>query len=98
MVGRSDAGLALLAGNTEPLRNCCSIDATAHLELAEDVGDVNACRLLGDEQLLADLSVGLALRDKSQYLRFAGREAETIDRVVVEHDDLRYIDAEARAL
>jgi hypothetical protein len=51
--------------------------ATAgHAELGEDVGDVEAGGLLGDEQRLADLPVRPALSDQGKNLGLARGEAK----------------------
>jgi hypothetical protein len=38
------------------------LTAAGHPELSEDVGEVDACGALADEQFLGDLPVGPALR------------------------------------
>ena len=55
--------------------------AARDAELAQDVGDVHARRLRGDEQLLGDLAVGAAGGDQAQHVPFAGGQAEGVGRV-----------------
>jgi hypothetical protein len=50
--------------------------AVAGIELAQDVGDVDAGRLLGDEELIGDVRVGAPTREKSENLNLSGRQTE----------------------
>src|SRR3954447_18101653 len=50
------------------------LDAVAHGELLEDVRAMALDRLLGDEEHLADLLVGVRLGDELDDLLLAGRE------------------------
>jgi len=52
--------------------------AVAHPELGQNPGNVGAGRLLGDEQRLADLTVGAAFCQKRQHLRLTYAEAEVL--------------------
>ena len=53
--------------------------ACRHAELAQDVGHVDAGGLAGDEQLLGDLPVGVALGDEPQDLELAGGESVFVE-------------------
>ena len=56
--------------------DCGRLAATGHAELGEDVGDVEAGRLLGDEQRLADLPVRPPLGDEGEDLGLARGKAK----------------------
>ena len=58
------------------MRHRSRLPAPSHTELGEDVGDVEAGRLLGDEQRLADLPVGPALGQQHKHLGLAARQAQ----------------------
>jgi hypothetical protein len=58
------------------VRHRCRLPAPSHAELGEDVGDMKAGRLLGDEQRLADLPVDPPLGDQGEDLSLTLGQAE----------------------
>src|SRR5688572_28230047 len=58
-------------GRSDSLGDCGRLDSAADTQLAQDVGYVDARRLLRDVQLGADLPVRETGGDESQDLRFA---------------------------
>src|SRR5919201_5671392 len=52
----------------EPVRHRGGLGAAAHVELGEDPRHVDACRLLGHEEGLADLAVRSSLGDEHEHL------------------------------
>jgi hypothetical protein len=49
---------------------------SGHAEFGKDVGDVDAGGLFGDEELLADLPVGLPLGQQGEHLGLAAGQAK----------------------
>jgi hypothetical protein len=66
----------------EAVRDRGRLEPVGRVELAEDVGDVDAGRLDADDERLRDLTVGVAARDEPQHLRLARREAEDLLQVL----------------
>src|SRR4051794_35646179 len=62
----------------EPMRDGRRLGARAHVELGQDPRDVDARRLLGHEELGADLAVGPAARHELEDLALARRQAERV--------------------
>ena len=60
-----------IAGQPEPDRDRGRLDPAGYAELGQDIADVDADRLLADEQPLADLAVCPALGHQGQHLVFA---------------------------
>ena len=60
----------------EPVGQGGGLAAAGDAQLGQDVGDVDARRLRGDEELLGDLAVGAAGRDQAQDVLLAGGQAE----------------------
>src|SRR5215813_2452868 len=54
--------------------------AVRHLELRQDVGDVDARGLRRDEQLFTDLAVGATGAEQTEHLALARGEAGTVGR------------------
>src|SRR4051794_29335251 len=67
-------GLSLPLVDAEPLGAAGRLDAVVHAELAEDVVEVGAHRLLADEQPLGDLPVGEAVHQQLEHVRLARGE------------------------
>src|SRR4029450_11102182 len=77
LVADSALGLVFVE-QSEAVRGGGGLDPAGHLELAEDVGDVDAGGLGADEQCLADLAVGPAVGNQREDLAFAGGEPERV--------------------
>jgi len=60
----------------ESVRYRGRLSAPSHAELGEDVGEVEAGRLLGDEQFFTDLPIGPPLGNEYQYLDLASGQAQ----------------------
>ena len=97
VVPRSDtpkpgsAGLSDRLDKTQPVGDRGRLAASGDAELAEDVRDVDAGRVLADEQLVCDLSVRSTERDQAEDLTFAGSQPEA-RRLIELGRDLRLVD------
>src|SRR4029453_12494615 len=69
ITSRADGGSLLVEAET--VGECGRFAATGDSELGEDVGDVKAGGLLGDEQRLADLPVGPAGSHQGEHFGLA---------------------------
>ena len=70
-------------GQPQAVRGGGRLDARAHAELGQDARDVDAGGLLGDEQRLADLAVGVPLGHQREDGELALGEPEAVDLGVV---------------
>ena len=56
----------------ESVGDCGGFASIGHVELAQDVGDVDACGLVADEQGVGDFRVGVAASDETEDVDFRG--------------------------
>ena len=66
------------AGHCEAVGDCGGFASVRHVELAQDVGDMDACGLDADDELVGDVGVGVAAGDEREDVDFARSEAEEL--------------------
>ena len=85
------------AGDAEALGDGGCFDAGGHAQLARDVRDMDAGRLLRHVQLGSDLAVGAARRNQGEHFGLALREAQSSDVAGVDRSSLDHVHADPGA-
>ena len=62
----------------EAVGDCGGFASIGHVEFAQDVGDMDACGLVADEQGFGDVWVGVAASDETEDVDLSRREAERV--------------------